>query len=48
MRIIAICYAALLIALILWLVWEWRADVRYRKRWMPPVERRNRDRMPPL
>ena len=48
MRIIALCYIAILIALIAWLVWEWRADVAYRKRWAPPVERRNRDRMPPL
>ena len=47
MHIIAFCYAAILIGLILWLVWEWRADVRYRKR-SPPVERRNRDRLPPL
>lgn len=48
MRIIAFCYAAILIALILWLVWEWRADVRYRKRWLPPNGRRRTDRLPPL
>ena len=26
MRILAFCYIAILIALIAWLVWEWRAD----------------------
>ena len=47
MRIIAICYVAILASLILWLVWEWRADVRYRKRYMPPHGRRRTYRLLP-
>lgn len=46
MRLIAIGYAAVLIGLIGWLLWEWRDDVRYRKRWMPDGRRRT-DRLPP-
>ncbi len=48
MRIFAFCYLAILASLILWLACEWRADVRYRKRWMPPKGRRRTDRLPPL
>ena len=47
MRIIALCYAAVLVGLIGWLLWEWRADVQYRKRWLPPAGRRIGDRLPP-
>jgi len=47
MRILAFCYAAILSALILWLVWEWRVDIKYRKRW-EAYGRRRGDRMPPL
>ena len=46
MRIIAICYLAILISLIAWLLWEWRADVWYRKRYMTEG-RRIGDRLPP-
>ena len=46
MRIIALIYAAILIALILWLVWEWRADARDRQYWREHGTRRT-DRLPP-